>query len=159
ADPVQLQGRHFPPWPPGESGGAGRRRDRGALMMQQPNFGQGGSTATQVIGALKRHRWLAAVLFAGAFAAIAGVATALPDYYRATASIFISQDEAPASVRSSVSDELEPRLYAITQEVTSRDNLARLIDEHGLYARERAAGADMTTLVDRMRRDGQLERE
>lgn len=122
------------------------------------NFGQSGSTTDQVWGALKRRRWLAVLLFAGAFAAIAGVSFALPDYYRASASIMVNQATTPASIRSSVSDELEPRLFAVTQEVTSRDNLLRLIDEEGLYADERAETSD-AALVERMRRDISIERE
>ena len=107
----------------------------------QPDFGQGRSPTDQIVGGLKRRRWLATFLFAAAFAAIASVALSLPDYYRATASIFVSQDQAPAAVRSSVSDELEPRLYAVTQQVTSRENLWQLIVDENLYEDARAAGA------------------
>ena len=122
------------------------------------DFGQGGSTTDQVWGALKRRRWLAALLFAGGFAAVASVVYSLPDYYRASASIMVNQDNAPASIRSSVSDELEPRLFAVTQEVTSRENLQRLIDEEGLYADLRDTKTD-AALVERMRRDISIERE
>ena len=125
----------------------------------QPDFGQGRSPADQIVGGLKRRRWLATLLFAAAFAAIASVALSLPDYYHATASIFVSQDQAPATIRSSVSDELEPRLFAVTQQVTSRENLWRLIEEEELYADARAAGADQHDLVERMRRDIGIERE
>lgn len=122
------------------------------------DFGQNNSTMDQVWGALKRRRWLAAMLFAGAFAVIASIAYSLPDYYRASASIMINQDNAPASIRSSVSNELEPRLFAVTQEVTSRENLQRLIDEEGLYADLRGTTSD-AALVERMRRDISIERE
>ncbi len=122
------------------------------------NFGQNSSTTDQVWGALKRRRWLATLLFASAFAVIASIAYSLPDYYRGSASILINQDHGPASIRSSVSDDLEPRLFTVTQRVTSRDNLMRLIDEEGLYPEARDKSTEHA-LVERMRRDISIERE
>ncbi|MEX0900029.1 MAG: GNVR domain-containing protein [Gammaproteobacteria bacterium] len=122
------------------------------------NFGQNVSTTDQVWGALKRRRWLATLLFACAFAVIASIAYSLPDYYRGSASILINQIEGPASIRSSVSTDLEPRLYTVTQRVTSRDNLMRLIDEEELYPDAREKSTEHA-LVERMRRDISIERE
>lgn len=121
------------------------------------DFGQGRSAMDQVWGALKRRRWLAAILFVASAAVIASVAFSLPEYYRASASIMINQTQLPASVSSTVSDELEPRLFAVTQEVTSRDNLIRLIEEEGLY--RDAEDPTPAALVERMRRDISIERE
>ena len=124
----------------------------------QPDFGQSGSAMDQVWGALKRRRALAAILAVTALTVIASIAFSLPEYYRASASIMINQTELPGGFQSTVSDELEPRLFAVTQEVLSRENLSRLIEEENLYPEARAEKSP-EELVERMRRDISIERE
>lgn len=123
------------------------------------NFDQEGSTVDQVWKALKRRRWLALLLFAGALAVGASVIVALPDYYTASATVMINQGDVPqAYVRSPVEEELEPRLYAVTQAVTSQRNLMQVIEEENLYPEARATATEHA-LVERMRRDITIERE
>ena len=58
----------------------------------------------------------------------------------------------PTAVVTQLSDsDLTLRINNIGQEVTSRSSLEPLIERYGLYPRERARGASMEELVDRMR--------
>lgn len=123
--------------------------------------GQASTTSPfdQVWQALKRRRLTALVLFGASLATIASIVSALPDLYRGTASVLIDPGSVPESfIRTPVSTELEPRLYAVTEEVLSRQNLGRLVEQHGLYAEMRQTKSE-NAVIERMRRDIHIERE
>lgn len=120
---------------------------------------QSASPFDQVWQALKRRRLTAIVLFAATFAVIASVVAALPDLYRGSATVLIDPGSVPESfIRTPVSSELEPRLYAVTEEVLSRANLSRLIETHNLYPEMRKSDSG-DSVIERMRKDISIERE
>jgi succinoglycan biosynthesis transport protein ExoP len=105
-----------------------------------------------------RRKWVALLVFAGAFAVVASLAVWLPDLYRATATVLVeTQHVSEELVRSSVSAELETRIETIRQEVMSRARLADLVARFDLYPDLRKKGVALDALIERMRRDIELE--
>lgn len=106
-----------------------------------------------------RRKWLAVLVFSGVFSAVAGLVTALPDLYRATATILVKQEQVSETfARSSVTGELEPRLQAVNQEILSRSRLQELITRFDLYPKLRKR-VPSEAVIERMRRDIRLERK
>src|SRR5258706_2483057 len=104
-----------------------------------------------------RRRGLALVAFASCSAAAVGATVALPNLYRATATVLVERDQvSDAVVRPGVAGETETRLESITQRVLSRDRLSELIQRFGLY-RSAKASLPVDAVVERMRRDIRLE--
>ena len=99
-----------------------------------------------------KRKWL--ILIPGV---IAGIGTMiytqqLPNRYRASTTIMIVPQQVPEDmVRSTVTARVDDRLNMISQEILSRTRLERIIEELGLYPEERANGAIMQDLVERMR--------
>src|SRR5947208_9895270 len=99
-----------------------------------------------------RRKWLI-VLPTVAFAvAVAWVVWRLPDVYESTTLLTVRPASISTSVVPQLSDsDLTIRINNITQEVTSRSTLEPMIVRYDLYAAERARGASMDELVERMR--------
>ena len=104
-----------------------------------------------------RRKWVAVIAFVAVFAGVVSITLALPDLYRASATVFVQKQQvSEAFVTSSVTAELETRIEAIRQQVMSRARLTDLIGRLGLYPELRSTWpAD--ALVERMRRDARLE--
>ena len=103
-----------------------------------------------------RRKWLAILLVAAPFSAVVSLATSLPNIYRSTATVLVERQQVPeAFVRSTVTSELETRLYTISQDSLSRSRLEDLIIRFGLYPDLRGR-ASREALVQRMRSDIQL---
>jgi protein tyrosine kinase modulator len=104
-----------------------------------------------------RRKWVAVLVFAAVFAGAVTISLALPDLYRASATVFVQKQQvSEAFVTSSVTAELETRIEAIRQQVMSRARLTDLICRLGLYPDLRDSWpAD--ALVERMRREAKLE--
>src|SRR5688500_18328646 len=104
-----------------------------------------------------RRKWLAILVFSGAFAAVVSVVRFLPDVYRSSATVLIERQQIPDQlVRSTVTSELETRLQTISQEILSRARLEALIDRFGLYSDIRKK-VPLEQLIERMRGEIQLE--
>jgi uncharacterized protein involved in exopolysaccharide biosynthesis len=89
-----------------------------------------------------RRKWLAVFAFAVPFSAAVSLIVAMPDLYRAHATVLVKQERMPESVTQSVAGiELESRLQLINQEILSRSRLQELIEHFDLYPelRQRAA--------------------
>lgn len=111
-----------------------------------------------VLGLWARRKWVALPVFAAVFAAAASLAIWLPDLYRASATVLVeTQHVSEELVRSSVSAELETRIETIRQEVMSRARLVDLITRLDLYPELRQKGVDFDDIIERMRRDIDLE--
>ena len=101
----------------------------------------------------RRRRAVALIVFAAVAAAAVTVAMALPDLYRATATVLIEREQVSEEfVRTSVTSELETRLQTIHQQVTSRAELAKVIERLNLYPELRGV-VPIESLADRMRND------
>jgi len=106
-----------------------------------------------VLDIWQRRKWLALLVFIGAFAGAASLAMSLPNLYRATATVLVERQQvSEAFVRPSVTAELETRIQTIHKEVMSRARLADIITRLGLYPEMRGR-VPVDAIVDRMRRD------
>jgi protein tyrosine kinase modulator len=121
---------------------------------QEERPGRPLQTARDMLG---RRRWLAALTFGGALAAVLSVVLFLPDVYRSSATVLIDRQQIPDDlVRSTVTSDLEIRLHTISQEILSRSRLETLIERFGLY-RDRRKDTPVEEVVERMRDDIALQ--
>jgi succinoglycan biosynthesis transport protein ExoP len=105
-----------------------------------------------------RRKALALLVFGAVLAAAVSVTTSLPDLYRATATVLVeTQHVSEELVRSSVSAELETRIQTIREEVMSRGRLGDLVTRLDLYPELRARNVAFDAIIERMRRDIELE--
>ena len=99
-----------------------------------------------------RRKWLILLPTAAVAVAVAAVVWKLPNVYESTTLLTVRPASIATSAVAQLSDsDLTLRINNITQEVTSRSSLQPLIEQYGLYARERARGESMEELVERMR--------
>jgi succinoglycan biosynthesis transport protein ExoP len=104
-----------------------------------------------------RRRRLALVVFASCAAAAGAATVALPNLYRATATVLIEGDQVSQTiVRPAVTGALDTRLESMTQRVLSRDRLSALVRRFELYP-ARKKEPPMDAKVERMRRDIAIE--
>jgi uncharacterized protein involved in exopolysaccharide biosynthesis len=99
-----------------------------------------------------RRKWLIALPTMAVAVAVAAVVWKLPNVYESTTLLTVR----PASISTSAVPQLSEgdlsiRINNISQEVTSRSTLEPMIQRYDLYAAERARGASMDALVERMR--------
>jgi succinoglycan biosynthesis transport protein ExoP len=100
----------------------------------------------------QRRKWIAIGVCVAVYAAATTVASSLPDLYQASATVLIERPQISEEfVPRAVTAELETRLQTIHQRVMSRERLAEVITQLGLYPELR--GAPITALVGRMRAD------
>ncbi len=106
---------------------------------------------------LVRRRWYLTIpIFVLGLAGFA-VSLILPVRYESEAVILIEQQKVPAEyVTSNILTDLQHRLDAMTQEIMSRPRLQNLIEQFGLYPRERATKT-IDDVVDKMRKDIDVE--
>jgi succinoglycan biosynthesis transport protein ExoP len=110
-----------------------------------------------VLDVWARRKWMALLVFAGSIGAVVAVALSLPDLYRSTTTVIVEREQvSEAFVRPSVSAELETRIQLIREQVMSRARLTDLIVRFDLYPEWRRR-LPLDTIIDRMRRDIQLE--
>jgi succinoglycan biosynthesis transport protein ExoP len=105
-----------------------------------------------------RRKWIALAAFGAVAVAAASIASALPDLFRATATVLVETEQvSEAFVRPSVTAELETRIQTIRQEIMSRSRLGTLIGQFDLYPEARKKGASFDEIIEQMRRDINLE--
>ena len=87
----------------------------------------------------------------------AAVASLLPSVYRSTATILIEQQEMPADlVRSTISSYADQRIQVISQQVMTRANLLRIVEQYQLYSGSRATSAN-EEIVQRLAKNIKLD--
>ena len=91
------------------------------------------SIVVRTITILRRRALIAAIAFTTVIAAAIAFAVYLPDLYRSSAIVTIERPLPDGVIRTSVSNELESRLYQIREEVLSRERLTGLIKRFDLY--------------------------
>lgn len=112
----------------------------------------------RILEVWSRRKWLAMLAFAVPFTGTVSLATFLPDVYEATATVLVGRQQVSQTfVKSAVTGELETRLHTISQEILSRSRLQELIDRFGLYQDMRKRGNDPEDILDRMRKDIEIE--
>jgi protein tyrosine kinase modulator len=111
-----------------------------------------------LVGLWGRRKWIALLVFGAVFAAAVSITVSLPDLYRATATVLVqTQHVSEDLVRSTVSNELETRIQTIREDVMSRARLGELITHLGLYPELRAKGEPFDAIIERMRKDIDLD--
>jgi polysaccharide chain length determinant protein (PEP-CTERM system associated) len=99
-----------------------------------------------------RRKWLIVLPTLAVAVAVAYVVWRLPNVYESTTLLTVRPASISAGIVTQLSDsDLTLRINNIGQEVTSRSSLEPLIQRFDLYRRERARGASMDELVERMR--------
>src|SRR5215213_11129790 len=99
-----------------------------------------------------RRKWLIVLPTLAVAVAVGYVVWKLPNVYESTTLLTVRPATITAGIVAQLSDsDLTLRINNIGQEVTSRSSLEPLIQRYDLYARERARGASMEELVERMR--------
>jgi succinoglycan biosynthesis transport protein ExoP len=127
-----------------------------ATVTEYDDAGQGASL-DRLRAAWSRRKGLAVLLFAVPFTAALTLVLSLPNVYRSTATVLIERQQVPEEfVRSTVTNELETRLTAMSQDVLDRPRLEALITHFGLYPDLREHGT-LEPAVRRMRSDVQLD--
>jgi len=112
-----------------------------------------GETIMRFAGALVRHRWCFLLTAATIIIATAVALTSLPNRYTSEATIIVVQQSVPERyVVPTASTDPNRVLQAMMQEVLSRPQLLALIDQFGLYRKEREHSAT-ETILSRMRDD------
>ena len=111
-----------------------------------------------VLEVWSRRKALALLVFGAVCTAAVSITASLPDLYRATATVLVeTQHVSEELVRSSVSAELETRIQTIREEVMSRGRLGDLVTRLNLYPELRAKDVAFDAIIDRMRRDIELD--
>ena len=112
-----------------------------------------GEMISQFVWALFRHRWWFLLTSSTIIIATAVALTLLPNRYTSEATIIVVQQSVPERyVVPTATTDLSRALEAMMQEVLSRPQLLALIDEFGLYPKERRRLAPELVLT-RMRDD------
>lgn len=111
----------------------------------------------QVWAIWKRRWWLALLVFLLPFSGAVSLVMFLPNIYRSSAVVLVERQQVPEEfVKPTVTGGIDNRLNTISQEILSRARLEELINRFGLYSELRDR-VPVTALVERMRRDIQLE--
>lgn len=127
-------------------------------MTQEVRTTNHGSTLRQARAMWKRRKWLALPVFLATVSVVTSLIMAMPDLYRAEATVLVRQDQAPAAAGPSAAGELESRLESINEEILSRSRLQDLIARFDLYPELRQR-VPPEAVIERMRRDIRLERK
>ena len=102
--------------------------------------------------ATRRRWWLMGPFFLLGLSGF-GVALSWPARYRSEALILVEQQKVPMQyVTPNVVTDLQDRLQSMTQQILSHTRLQHLIEQFGLYARERTR-MTMDEVIDKMRDD------
>lgn len=109
--------------------------------------------AEDIIDILRRHRgWILGPAFAGL---VVGVVTAYlwPETYVSSAVVRVSPPQVPERfVPTNVNADINARVNAIMQSITSRPTLTNIINLHQLYPRDRK-NLPLEDVIEQMRRD------
>lgn len=123
------------------------------MSAENPDLEPGGLPAflKDPLGVLRRRwPWMLGVALLGV-AATVGVVASMPVTYLARATILMTSQQIPQDfVRTTVPDEPYQRINALVGEILSRERLASMIEEHGLYAELRKE-APLSEVVSTMR--------
>ncbi len=105
----------------------------------------------ELIGILKRQKWLIILPMITLTAAIGYVVYKLPSIYESTSLLTVKPPTISSHLVVSLSNEdLSQRLSTINQEVLSRSSLEPMVQKYDLYKHERASGLPMELIVEKM---------
>ena len=86
---------------------------------------------------LRRHKWLIALIVLPGLALTLLYTFSLPPVYRSTTVILVEQQKVPeAYVRPTVSTTIKDLLKTISQQIMSRTNLEKIVNQYDLYSNQ-----------------------
>ena len=93
------------------------------------------------LGLVFKHRWLLIIPFCIAMAAGMYLAIKLPKIYEASTLILIMPQRVPSNfVQSIVTNDIDSRINTISQQILSRSNLKKIIEEFDLFSDPKYSG-------------------
>lgn len=105
-----------------------------------------------------QRKWLIILPAIAVATAVAWVVYRLPDVYESSTLIVVTPSTLPTSVVPTVSeDTITRQLSGIAQVVTSRSSLEPLVEKYQLYLVERNRGEPMEVIIEKMRKDINVE--
>lgn len=108
---------------------------------------------SQVLEIISRRRWWIIPPIGLALAVGIYLAIALPKLYKAETLILVEAQRVPTEfVRSIVSTDIESRISTISEQIMSRTNLERIIDQFKLFTGPEERGAFLEDKVDALRK-------
>lgn len=111
------------------------------------------STA-EYVQIIKRRKWQIVLPALAVFLAVAWVLRSLPNFYESTTFLTIKPPTISEKVAPSLaSEDLSQRLELINQTVLSRSSLEPMIAKYNLFQTERASGMPMEIIVEKMRKN------
>ena len=117
-------------------------------------------SAGELIGIIKRQKWLIILPMITMTAAIGYVVYRLPSVYESTSLLTVKPPTISSNlVQSLTNEDLSQRLQTINQEVLSRSSLEPLVQKYDLYKAERANGMPMELIVDKMYKNIKVDLE
>lgn len=105
----------------------------------------------ELIGIVKRQKWLILLPVITMTAAIGYVVYKLPSIYESTSLLTVKPPTVSAHlVQALTNEDISQRLQTINQEVLSRSSLEPMVQKYDLYRTERAQGVPTELIVDQM---------
>ncbi|HEX3101728.1 MAG TPA: Wzz/FepE/Etk N-terminal domain-containing protein [Pyrinomonadaceae bacterium] len=105
----------------------------------------------ELIGIVKRQKWLIILPMITMTAAIGYVVYRLPSIYESTSLLTVKPPTISSNLVQSLSNEdLSQRLTTISQEVLSRSSLEPMVQKYDLYKVERGNGVPMELIIEKM---------
>ena len=108
-------------------------------------------TAGEMLGILKRQKWMILLPVLTFTAAIGYVVYKLPSIYESTSLLTVKPPTISSNLVQSLNNEdLSQRLQTINQEVLSRSSLEPMVTKYDLYKAERSQGMPMELVIEKM---------
>jgi polysaccharide biosynthesis transport protein len=112
---------------------------------------------SEIKGIVRRRRWQFLIPFFVGWLLVWGAGWLIPSTYRSGTLILVEQPSVPEKyVVSNIDIDIQHQLDSITQQILSRTRLLRIIDDLGLYAKDRKH-KNPDDLVETMRKDIDIE--
>ena len=108
-------------------------------------------TPGEMLGILKRQKWMILLPVITFTAAIGYVVYKLPSIYESTSLLTVKPPTISSNlVQSLTNEDLSQRLQTINQEVLSRSSLEPMVTKYDLYKSERSQGMPMELVIEKM---------
>lgn len=115
-------------------------------------------TAGELLGMIRRQKWMIILPIITFTAAVGYVVYRLPSIYESTSLLTVKPPTISSNlVQSLTNEDLSQRLQTINQEVLSRSSLEPMVTKYDLYKAERASGMPMELVVEKMYKSIKVE--
>lgn len=110
-------------------------------------------TVTDIVELLVRRKWWFILIITTGTAIAVAISYLLPPVYRSSTLILVERQKVPENyVKPTVTSTIEDRLNTISQQIMSRNNLEKIVEEFHLYRQERGT-LSQEELFDLMRKN------